>query len=254
MIPPNPFIGGTEVPESEAEGVVAETYTRIRQILGVPFVPTIYRMLAVDPFSLEIAWFAAEPVVLAALDSGIDENLRQCARTSILTQEGRVEPILSDLATEISTNIVSVIARYRAANPLNLIASLAVLGHDAPTNPGVMESPLPMRGPTVLEDIRTCHGDIVTPGLWRELKDWPLVQSRLWAKVRDAGSAGHIAQGRDEVLRAARQFVERMTTVSPTKLDERAQPFCTRVLEWFPAGVSSMIVEGELLALLTREV
>lgn len=34
------------IPESEAEGPVADAYACIRELLGIPFVPTVYRRMA----------------------------------------------------------------------------------------------------------------------------------------------------------------------------------------------------------------
>jgi hypothetical protein len=50
-----------EVPEGEAQGVVADIYADIRNVLGLPVVNLVYRCLAVEPTHLASIWRTLRP-------------------------------------------------------------------------------------------------------------------------------------------------------------------------------------------------
>ncbi len=116
------------IPESEAEGEIAELYADIRETLGVPVVNLIWRTLATIPNGLQWAWSTAKPLYASGAIYAEGYALRTEQSLPAL-------PALSVAALEaVGVNaderetIRRILDSYDRSNPLNLLALLVLLG------------------------------------------------------------------------------------------------------------------------------
>ncbi len=235
-----------EVFEEEAEGLVADVFSQIRQILQSQFVPTIYRKLAANPILLEAAVNYAAPLLEIAVRDDIGETIRSGARKPIVHRH----LLTIDCDIESLRKSSQVTDRYRNSNPLNLIFALSVLGTTSVGLAEVMQPKLPPRVNPIMNDIKNCHGGKVMPGLWIELGDFPSVQSQIWEIVRDQAESGVILESRTRVLSIAQQFISEQKNTHGLEIPIQKRAAITEFLTWFPVGIGSMIAEGELINLI----
>ena len=231
--------GAPEVAEAEAGGAVADLFEQVRRALGTTFVPTVYRRLAAHPAALEAAVAPLGSIVhLAREEDFVDRAQRLAARLFA------VDPSVKTVAPPGAR---SVVERYRAANPLNLVFAVAVLDV-GPTPGSVMAPPL---GPSRVdenEDIEACHGGVVLPGLWRELAPSARWRSAAWSALRSEAEAGHLRTARDQVLAAAADLVSRSPVAAAhEQVLPLLPPAVAAELRGFPAVIASMVVEAEWL-------
>lgn len=98
------------VAENEAAGNVAALYSEIKTTLGVPFVPNLFKALAVNPLHLETTWNVFKTVMgpgeltrrekeLVALAVSATNNCRYCihAHTAVLKGLGLSEKGIVEL-------------------------------------------------------------------------------------------------------------------------------------------------------------
>ena len=236
----------TEIAESAASGHVADAYAEVRRVLGSTFVPTLYRVLAPYPLALERAVAQLESVVALAEATGFSEAA--CA-DALRSATGSASSPGTGATLDITSAGRAVLDRYRAANPLNLLLCLRLLGTSTPGWPAVMEPPLPAPGDgprPLLADVRECHGGVVTPGLWRELADLPDDASRLWRWVRERACIDALHASATRVRLIASRTLEQAGYGAPdTDVTQLLPPEASTLLAWFPTGISTMIVEAE---------
>jgi hypothetical protein len=238
------------VPEAAADEQIAEGYGQIRRQLGVPFVPTIYRILAQCPEPFLVAVDALEDIVKLAEHTDFSRRVRQQSRAAL--NESRC--CLPE-GVELPEPFETVMANYAAANPIGLIFSLSMVGRPSQPHPGVMDSTIPATADTDLSaDIVACHGDVILPGFWRDAMAWPELAQELWTCTRTHAHEGHLERARDSVLdfaaaatsgTAVDAMAEKLRPMMPADLVE--------ILAWFPTGISIMIVEVEWLLGARRE-
>jgi hypothetical protein len=232
----------TEVPEAEARGAVAESYASIRRALGSAFVPTVYRRLAVHPDALATAVAVLPEIVEAAQSTGYTDDLMRTAASLVRPVRGSVAPAPPGAA--------DVVARYRAANPINLLFAVSLLdtADDGADRPAVMEPSLPPAAAAEEDDIRACHGGQVLPGLWRELGGWREWRSSAWAALRQDAAAGGLVSARTAVMTTA-VGLGSATAVHAARHEVASLLPAAAALELrrFPAVIASMVVEAEWL-------
>ena len=114
-----------EVPEREAEGLVAELYGDIRQVVGLPLVNLVYRHLAVEPRRLEAAWSQLRPNLT---DEAIDSGAETLLTAASLDVPALSAPTLEAVGLDRRglDAVAATLAAYNHANPRNLIALLAL--------------------------------------------------------------------------------------------------------------------------------
>ncbi len=238
-----------EIAESAATGKVARLYAQVRRELGSSHVPTFYRVLAPHPQVLDRAVLDLTAVVALAEATGVAHAMREVARTP---RPDSPDSAARTAVLPLSADGGAILDRYRAANPLNLLVCLALLGTAGPQWPGVMRPPLPSPGPTpwtLLDDVRNCHGGVVTPGLWVELANLPDDAIALWRWVREVARGGGIPVAATRVRLLAAGALEAAGLGGSGSNALRELPSPTRqLLAWFPTGISTMIVEGEWIS------
>ncbi|MDP1878366.1 MAG: hypothetical protein Q8M17_12495 [Actinomycetota bacterium] len=234
-----------EVPEDQATPEIAAGYARIRGLLGSTFVPTVYRRLAPYPDAFALAVDRLAAVVDLGNTSGFPEKARSLAVAAL--------PARAQGQGPRAAGVSKAIGRYRAANPTNLLFSLAISSPTTTWQPGVMAPPLPPPCADIWQDIRGCHGGPIVPGLWRDLAPWPDELRQLWRQTRLAADGGDILAARQPVLAAAQDLLSDagLGTRDGGVLDS-LPPDAAMEFSWFPVGVASMIAEGEFLDQLTN--
>jgi len=236
-------LGGIgEIGEDEATGVTALAYRQIRAVLGVPFVPTIYRMLATHQQVLVASVERLEPLLRTQRARDFGHEAQRVARVALPNVPASGSRIVSD------QKVSFLLDRYSAANPLNLLFVLGLLGTSGSERSGVMSPPLPARSDDVWADILACHGGVTTPGFWREFGQWPELLGIAWSATREQAERGGFDQARNALLALGTETV-RDTRVDAL-LDEIDPAEATQIYEllsWFPTGITTMIAEVEWL-------
>jgi hypothetical protein len=233
------------VAESQALAHVAD---RLRAELGMPFVPTVFRLLARHGRYL----VAATDALLDTAPPGVAEHTARTRRIGARAVAFLVhEPLIAGEATE---QIEALLVRYNEANPRSLLLTTPMAG-TLITSARVMEPPLPPRPggsgtDAVLADIRACHGDFNVPGLWRELAEgWPEVVGRGWDLVRRLPLQPEFARARQAVLALARDAMAGKAPPAPFDVGCSAQAVreIEQILGWYQLVIPTMIVEIECL-------
>ena len=252
-----------EVPEREAEGLVAELYEDIRQVVGLPIVNLVYRHLAVEPKRLEAAWNQLRPNLAdAAIDSGAETLLT----TASLDIPALSAPTLEAVGLDRRglDAVAATLAAYNHANPRNLIALLA-LRHGASGSgsprPARREGEagweiLPMAdlgsldAPTLalLEEMTgavTARGETtLIPGLFRHLAQYPVLLALAWTALRPSVEGRALARTANAVARQATG----LAVALPHPVEATRDPETRSVLRRFTETIPRMIVVGVALS------
>lgn len=72
-------VAPAEVPESQAEGKIKATYDDVKETLRLPYVPDLFRSLAVHPNYLQLAWTALKPNAQTIFFERQSDRLRRTA-------------------------------------------------------------------------------------------------------------------------------------------------------------------------------
>lgn len=232
------------IPEAAADAQTAAGYSKIREQLGVPFVPTIYRILAQCPEPFVAAVDALEDVVMLAEQTDFSRRVRLRARAALSESKCCFPDAL-----QIPARFETVMGDYSAANPIGLMFSLSIVGRQSRPIIGVMDSTMPPSGEIdISADIIACHGDVILPGFWRDAMTFPEVVQDLWSCTRTHALEGHFERAREFVLSFAS---ETMSGTVAGGIAENLRPMIPsdlmEILAWFPTGISTMIVEVEWL-------
>ena len=230
--------GPHEVAEDEARGPVVGLYARLRELLGVPFVPTVFRMLALHEDYLAAVVDAASTVPV--------ERLAASARRGVELAAGvarQLEPSAVSAGGDTAA-VQALLARYNVANPAGMLIVVALSDGLGPAR--VMQAPLPERASrSLLDDVLLCHGGFTVPGLWRELADgWPEVAERAWSEIRSLARDPRFAAGRDALVALASEAAPAGTF--PRAVDH---PGAGEIVAWFARGIPTMVLEIECLRL-----
>src|SRR4051794_32922309 len=143
--------GPREVAEDEAGPSVAAAYARLRELLGVPFVPTVFRMLAVHEDYLTAVVEAASATPAERRATYARRGVELAARVATELEPASVS------AGEDTAAIQAVIDRYNVANSAGMLILAALADGLEPAR--VLEAPLPDRaGRSLQGDILVCHG------------------------------------------------------------------------------------------------
>jgi hypothetical protein len=227
---------------------LARVDRRLREELGMPFVPTVFQLLARHARYL----IAATDALLGATPAGASEFAARTRQAGAQAAAWLVrEPLI---AGEATAAIAALLVRYNEANPRSLLV-ITPMARTLVTVARVMEPPLPpppldAGTDALLEDVRTCHGDFNVPGLWRELaQGWPEVARRGWALVRPLALQPEFAQARQAALVLAREAVAGRAAPTPVEVGCSAQEAgeIEQIVTWYQLVIPTMIVEIECL-------
>jgi hypothetical protein len=211
----------------------------------VPFVPTVYRMLACyERFLVE-----AVDALADALRGDRTECFAMAARALGAVAAERLDGPPIDPGADRAA-ILALIDRYNVANPRNLLFAVGLAGGRPPGAAlPIMEPPLPPARDDLLADVEACHGGLTVPGLWRELAAWPEVAGTAWSHVRPLAGRPDFDRARTEILALARRTAGAAAAPEPAGLGYGPEDIAAidEILAWFPRGISTMVVEIEYL-------
>ncbi|MBK5116333.1 MAG: hypothetical protein JJE23_05360 [Thermoleophilia bacterium] len=246
--------GPGEIAEDEAGPALARTYSRLREMLGVGFVPTLYRMLGVHESYLA----AAADSIEGLIEGGGGEAFAVGAR-GLAGRAAADFPAASIQLGREADPINAMFERYNRANPRNLLVARALLPA-GPDDAGGVMGPRE-NGPTsfadqeaVLVDVEAAHGGFVRPGLWRELAEFPEVLTEAWLAVSPLGDVPAFQDARASILSAATSAAADVDPPDPRELGlgGEAVRSIEATLSWFTRGISAMIIEIEYLRRITH--
>lgn len=243
-----PLRGPREVAEDEANGALADTFEKVRSILGVPFVPTIYRRLAIYDRFLIACVDTASDALSGPQAKGFVTDAQACAAGYVREfQFPSLDPVVN--GEKDRKAFVDLINRYNAANPCNILFAL-VLNQSRVGERTVMARELPCEvAADPLDEIYRSHGNFVIPGFWRELALSPNTFRRAWASVRPLAGTDSFKNAQLGVEHLARQRAAVLDIPNPAQLGytEEECSDIERVLAWFKQAIPVMIVEMEYL-------
>lgn len=250
----SPLRGPGEVAEDEAGPALAETYARLRAMLGVEFVPTVYRMLGVHESYLSAA--------TESMDGLIEGDGAEAFASQARGLAGRAaaECPTASIALGSDTEAVeAMFERYNRANPRNLLFARAMLpsGPDEAgevMGPGAGGAALPADPDSVLADVKAAHGGFVQPGMWRELAEFPEILTEAWRAVSPLRGVEAFQDARRSIIAAASSAAAGVEPPDPGRLglSEEAARSIEAILTWFTRGIAAMIVEIEYLRLISH--
>lgn len=257
-----------EIPEREAQGTIAAVYADIRRVVGVPFVPLIYRFLAVTPGLLERCWAQLAPNLASA---GAREKLAELGRVAL----GGVEPIpRAALADSLDGRLArATLDAYRRANSANLLGMAALLDGvrsvEVPTA-AAMVAPresrcepilpmadlprLPAASASLLQEfaapIAGASPPVVVPSLLRHFAHDQLPLALLWTALRPVLTGEAFARVAASLSARARELAAELP-YGVTALDD---PDARVVVERFAVStIPRMLLTGSLLKVALAE-
>lgn len=239
-----PLRGRGEIAEDEATGALADAYAQLRVALGVPFVPTIYRMLGVYDRLLVAAVEALAPLLRGPGAEHFARTARARGAQAAVRLPGGPLP-----GGAHRDDALAVLERYNTANPRSLLFVLGMRPADAGPPTPVLRPPLPPPAGALLDDVLACHGGFTVPGAWRELAAWPQLAGAGWELIRSLAAEPELQDARADIVAAAREQLAGIAVPTASQLGYGPQDAAAveRILAWFPDGIPAMVVEIEVL-------
>jgi hypothetical protein len=219
----------TEVPEAEAEGKLKSIYEDIKATLRTPFVPHVFRTLAVYPDYLTVAWTALKPNAQIVYFESQADRLRRLA-VSEVSSLGR-PPVPGD-------RNASTLGVLQYAFPKVLLATAALRSATNGEQPrmqvlaasekrqlqrGVPEGASPVAEPdssadstrSVLSDMMESYGLVDLTSEFRSVAAQPEYLEAAWATFKQ----GVMRDQLQRVQRNLRQAVEEAVTSLAFRMD-----------------------------------
>lgn len=226
----------------------ADLDARLRAELGMPFLPTVFTLLAEHPSYLR----AATEAFLARPPDALDEHAR-AVRSIGLRAAASLVPDPWPVGSSVSS-IAALLDSYNEVNPPSLVFVLS-LSPALTRGLRVMEPPLPeppaaTDSEALLTDIDVCHGNFKIPGFWRELvAGWPQQAARAWTLVRRLPESGDFARAREAVLSLALEKSVGGAVPAPSDVGcspSQAAEIAT-ILSFYAIVIPTMVLEIECL-------
>jgi hypothetical protein len=183
----------TALSESAATGRTAEIFAEIREVMRLPLITSIWRILASIDGGLEATWEAVKPVYLSGQPDDLLERLAESdERLHLPPIPGELSELATGLPDDQISAVDSVFVAYNRSNELNFIALSALVNCEDTTTQSSNGSFEPIEWPEIprlleraeidpptwqlLEEIKHLGSDgsdspIAT--LWRHLAHWP---------------------------------------------------------------------------------
>ncbi|MGN6169167.1 MAG: hypothetical protein ACTHQQ_13510 [Solirubrobacteraceae bacterium] len=244
---PSPLPAGDPALHSPSP-VPAGLDARLRAELGMPFLPTVFTLLADHPTYLRVAAEA----FLAHLPGGLDEHAQAvrsigaAAAASLVSSPWQVGPA--------APTIAALTDFYNQANPPSLLFTLFLLR--TPTHalrvmePRLPDPPAATDSEALLADIDVCHGNFKIPGFWRELvAKWPRPAACAWALVRRLPASKDFICAREAVRSHALEKTPGGSVPPPSAMGcSRAEAEeIANLLSFYAVVIPTMVVEIECL-------
>jgi len=183
----------TALSESEATGQTAEIFAEIREVMRLPLITSIWRILASIDGGLESTWAAVKPLYLSGQPDDLLEQLAESdERLHLPTVSGELSELAAGLPDDQISAVDSVFVAYNRSNELNFIALSALVNGEDTTTQSSNDSFEPIEWPEIprllerseidpptwhlLEEIKhlgSDGSDSAIATLWRHLAHWP---------------------------------------------------------------------------------
>jgi hypothetical protein len=221
----------TEVAESEAQGPLKTTYDEIKATLRTPIVPEVFRVLALEPDFLQVAWRQLRPNLQTTYFETRADEVRAMAVEAV--RGTGVQPVAPD--TEDARLAVRV---FHYVNPKTFLALIALRSAVSGSQPKLEEISaaqkrqiltgvpdeaasvgLPATSSPEASDLDTqvaaSVGGSTPPDEWRVLAQWPEYAERSWNAFRPMVDRPDFARTR----RALNRMGEETVTALPYRMD-----------------------------------
>jgi hypothetical protein len=233
------------ISESEATGLIAETYADIRRVYRVGVVNLIWRHLATIPGGLPWVWSTIRPLYVNGTVSREAAALRAALSLPELPPWPVAALISAGLQDEDIAGIRTVLAAYDRTNAMALIAFLAVQLRlergSVPADvvvrapiavPAEPERELPLRPLLALTDMSTStaelvlainrlgamHREPILASMYRHLAHWPAYLALVWTMLALLKLDQRLDRAIEDAIAQARARAQCLAAQLPTPL------------------------------------
>jgi len=221
---------------------------RLREELGMPFLPTVFTLLSKHERYLR----GAVDAFLAGPPAAIEEYGLRARR---IGSEVAAAIVNTPWQTGTSARpIEALIDAYNQVNPPSLLFTLFLARGPAWTfrvmDPPLPEPPSGHDGDALLADVRACHGGFNIPGFWRELEaGWPDHVASAWALVRSLPASAGFSRARAALSSLAMERTVGATAPTPSQLGCSGAHAAdiAKVLAFYAIVIPTMVIEIECL-------
>jgi hypothetical protein len=258
----------TAISEAEATGRTAEIFADIREVMQIPLITSIWRVLADFDGGLEAAWTATRPIYETGRPDAALQKLKAQASFPVPAplSVGRLES--AGVPAEDLPAIRTIIDAYNRSNGMNLVA-LTALVTDPSTKPSSYtmpppHAPWPKLRPllaqneiepetwALLQRVKLLGASGDKSGLatlWRHLAHWPGLLSVALESYEPMQRDGAIAHASGQVSEIARAEAVGMAHLKSSTADIPADAWQTivRYVDG-PFRVSRMVTLGHGVA------
>ena len=258
----------TAISEAEATGRTAEIFADIREVMQIPLITSIWRVLADFDGGLEAAWTAVRPVYESGQPDAALQKLKAHAQFPVPAPLSAGRLVSAGVSAEDLPAIRAIIDAYNRSNGMNLIA-LTALVTDLPTSPSnyitpPSNAPWPTLRPLLGQDeigpetwdllqgvkLLGASGDKSSLAtLWRHLAHWPGLLSAVSESYEPMQRDGALVRASEQVSEIARAEAVGIAHFRPPTADipEDAWQTIVRYVDG-PFRVSRMVTLGHGLA------
>jgi len=258
----------TAISEAEATGRTAEIFADIRDVMQIPIITSIWRVLADFDGGLEAAWAAVRPIYESGQPDTALQKLKEQARFPVPDPLPVGRLVSAGVLAEDLPAIRAIIDAYNRSNGMNLIA-LTALVTDLPTKPSnystpPSHAPWPTLRPLLAQDeigpetwdllqgvkllgARDDKSSLAT--LWRHLAHWPGLLSAVFESYEPMQRKGTLVRASAQVSEIARAEAVCIAHFRPSRVDipEDAWQTIVHYVDG-PFRVSRMVTLGHGLA------
>ena len=258
----------TAISEAEATGRTAEIFADIREVMQIPLITSIWRVLADFDGGLEAAWTAVRPIYESGQPDAALQKLKAHAQFPVPAPLSAGRLVSAGVSAEDLPAIRAIIDAYNRSNGMNLIA-LTALVTDLPTKPSnyitpPSNAPWPTLRPLLGQDeigpetwdllqgvkLLGASGDKSSLAtLWRHLAHWPGLLSAVSESYEPMQRDGAIVRAAAQVSEIAQAEAVGIAHFRPPAADIPADAWQTivRYVDG-PFRVSRMVTLGHGLA------
>ena len=249
-----------EVSEADAHGPIAELYSDVRSVLGLPVVNLVYRSLATDPARLAAVWAALRANLVSC---GADDAAHHLVA---LATPGDLAPLTAAELSAAGIDESQIVAAratldaYARGNSHNLLAMNALLngcrGSGEGGRPAERPPPQPILPMVSLDRLPGEELDrllemsvrlvgeerpILVPSLLRHLASIPALLDRLWRAIEP--TLEQLQETRGAVADGARLLADQLPYEVVPLRDANERQLTSR----FAGAMSTLLVVGEAL-------
>jgi hypothetical protein len=258
----------TAISEAEATGRTAEIFADIREVMQIPLITSVWRILADIDDGLEAAWAATRPIYESGQPDAALQELKARAEfpASRPLSLGQLES--AGILDADRLAIRAIVNAYNRSNGLNLVALTALVIDPSAVPASYDPQPSPASWPrlrpllaqdeiepetwALLQRVKRLGASNDTPSLatlWRHLAHWPGLLSRVLESYEPMQRDGALVRSSERVLEIVRAEAAGIAHIRPSTADipEEAWQIIVRYVDG-PSRVSRMVTLGHGVA------